>query len=389
MTRHFSIPTVLRMTPNALLRQCFAKFGYLFLEVPWLKLHKWEVTPILKVLQELPPDQQTAVETAMHNVHDLACEKGVDRILEAVADLSHGGPSPYLPDVGGPYCIAMWAWLHHPEVFDRALVLHQVDSLSRWRTRKDLPRVEPGTSGEALSRLANGLSELFRAEQGRGHRCTVEHVWRGDQTDYFFAYPDDFVQTVILHDDEGNLTPRCVRRTFEVVFAYSRAEGTLEMHAQVPTRLKPKLEALFCRTILREAPEPAERQVVYRLNALKDTVFQLPTDPEDGVDATVCRVRLRIPGREWNITLEPRHARSRDEVAAMVHECLDKEHVPLGKVHVSSVRIRLDFRSLNGRKPGSLTFDVTFPDLCSLRNQRPERVALAQKYLKRWRIAIA
>ncbi len=359
MTRHFSIPTALRMTPNGLLRELFAKLGLANLGIAWHELPQREVHPILEALDRLPADAQATLETALHNIFDLACQNGVHAILEAADDATRRQSVLYLPDSGGPYCTAAWTWLNYPDVFDRAALLCQVDSLSRWRKRKDLPRVVPGTTPEVILRLEHALSELLRSEQGRGHRCTVEHAYRQDGSDYFLAYPDDFVGTITMHDDNGKLTPRPIRPTFEIVFAYDREEGTLETHARVPTRLKPLLEEAFCRIALGAEPEPVQRQVIYNLNVLKKVLFQLPTDPEDRVAAKVCRVRLAIPDSQWNITLEAARNGARDEMAEMIGECLHEENIPLERVNVTSTRFRMDFHAINGRRPGSLTFDVS------------------------------
>lgn len=388
MTRHFSIPTALRMTPNGLLRELFVKLGHANLGIAWHALHEREVQPILEALDQLPADAQTTIETALHNIFDLACQNGVNAILEAADDASRRESVLYLPDSTGPYCTAAWTWLNYPDVFDRAALLCQIDGLSRWRKRKDLPRVEPSTTPEVILRLERALSELLRSEQGRGHHCTVEHAYRHDGSDYFLAYPDDFVETITIHDEDGKLTPRPIRQTFEIVFAYDREEGTLETHARVPTRLKPLLEEAFCRIALGVEPDPVQRQVVYNLNILKEAVFQLPTDPKDCVAAKVCRVRLAIPDSQWSIILEAARNGARDEMAEMIDECLDEENIPLERVNVTSARFRMDFHGVNGRRPGSLTFDVSLPDCCNLRNQRPERVALALKYLKEWGVAV-
>lgn len=68
---------------------------------------------------------------------------------------------------------------------------------------------------------------------------------------------------------------------------------------------------------------------------------------------------------------------------------LDKERVPLSLVHVALATFCFEFIPLDGRKPGSMSFDVAFPNTCNLRNQRPWRIELALKYLKRWGIDVS
>jgi hypothetical protein len=69
-------------------------------------------------------------------------------------------------------------------------------------------------------------------------------------------------------------------------------------------------------------------------------------------------------------------------------ESREREAARLPGVNVTSARFRMDFHGVDGRRPDSLTFDVSLPDSCNLRNRRPERVALALKYLKEWGVAV-
>jgi site-specific DNA recombinase len=119
-----------------------------------------------------------------------------------------------------------------------------------WHKRRDLPKRRADSSLPARNHLGQLISDLLLMEQGRGQDCTVEHFSRSDGTDYFFAYPDDFVQNVTAHDEDGVLTPRTFRQTFVIVFAFNGDEGTLELFARVAPKLKAKIENLFARAIL-------------------------------------------------------------------------------------------------------------------------------------------
>ena len=98
----------------------------------------------------------------------------------------------------------MWVWLNHRSVFEKAQIIYQIDHMSWWRKRNDLPQNTPDVSPAATDRLAREISTLLRT-QGRGRNCTVERIERGS-IHYFFAYPDDFVQTVQMHNEESVLT---------------------------------------------------------------------------------------------------------------------------------------------------------------------------------------
>jgi hypothetical protein len=388
MTRHFSIPLVLRMVPKGLLRKFFAQMGHEFLEVPWEKIRPHEIETILAGLHRLPTAEQLTIETALQNVFELACENGRRAICEAKVEIQKQNRLMYYPDLASTYAMSVWIWLHYPQIFDRAMLLYEVDQLGRWRKRKDLPRRAPNTTGEALLNLANAISRLLKRQEGRGQCCTVEYVHRGDGSECFLAYPDDFVHTILMHDVAGNLAPRSIRPAFEMVFAFTPAEGVLEINAKVPSRLKAELEDIFCETILGETAEERRLQAIYNLNVLKEGIDRLETDPEDGVSPIIHRLRLAIPECRDTITFEADRAGSPDRVYQMLDDYLNREHLPLAVVDVASATIGMVLESRENRRPGRMTFDVARPDSCTLRNHRPERVALAQKYLKRWGIAL-
>ena len=389
MTRYFSLPTVLRMTPKNLVRLFFDRLGHPLGDVPWDRLSPRQIQPILEAFQQLPATEQNAAEAALHNVFDLACENGLRAIHEAAEGVMGNAKDLAVPSDGGIYSTSIWTWIHYPDVFDRAMLLFEVDQLTRWRKRKGVSRVAPHTSPAILSRFAGVIGEILQREEGRGRRCTVEHVGRKNGTDFYLAYPDDFVHAVLMHDDQGGLLPRTVRQTFELVFAYTQADGTLELNAKVLSRLKPELEDIFCEIILGQPAVLRGCGAVYDLNVLKDGPDRLQTDPEDYLTAVVRRLRLSIPESREVITLEANRAGDPLSVYRMLSEYLNRERLPLADLEVAAATIGLVFHPTDRRKPGRLTFDVARPDTCTLRNHQADKVALAQKYLKRWGIAVA
>jgi len=139
MSRQFSIPTVLRMVPNAQLKEFFDRLGHSDDEFPWDKLGEREVEPMIKLISHLPRDAQNTIEVAMRNVFDLACHTGIDALFEAAANCGDLNMPKEMPDDVGPYAKAMWAWLNRPEAFEKATLIHRVEHMSWWRKRCDLP----------------------------------------------------------------------------------------------------------------------------------------------------------------------------------------------------------------------------------------------------------
>jgi hypothetical protein len=218
MARVFSLPTVLRQVPKPLLGRFFEKLEVPFPDVDWATLGERDVQPILGVLHGLTGSAVLPVENELRTVYEMACDGGINALIETAAALGDHTLAERMPQDQTAYGRAMWVWLHHADYFAQAGLLFQVEHLAWWRKRNDLPRASPRTKPDDLDVLKRGISQLLLTEQGRGRLCSVEVLERG-RTVYFFVYPDDFVQSVQAHDDEGKLAPRAFRRTFHIVFA--------------------------------------------------------------------------------------------------------------------------------------------------------------------------
>lgn len=384
MSRHFSIPTVLRMVPNELLRQFLSQLPYPCYSIDWNRMGERQAERLVHLLRMWPAEAKEFVESVLRNVFELACEAGQQALREAAKELNQPFTVFQAKSCGSLYQQAMWAWLETPEIFETALSLLQIESRHGWRKRDDLPRVSPRTDALTLERLGKAISHLLIDEQGRGQNCTVEYFQRENGTDYFCCYPDDFVQTITLHDDRGQLTTRSVRQTFEIVFAYHQPTGTLETSASLPPHLKGPLEEAFAGVILDVEIGPRIPRLLYHLNRLKDRNFRLETIPTDDVEVELKRLRLDLPDRNRRITLESRDS---DDVLRMVDECLNDEEVPLERVQVTAATLRFRFRKTGRRRGGSMTIDVSAPNVCNLRSMSPERAEVARRHLRMWRIA--
>jgi hypothetical protein len=385
MSRQFSLQTVLRMTPNPLLEQYFRALGHGDFDPKWSELRKQEVDPLLNFIENLPPDQHNEAESVLRTVFDLACESGFQAILEAAAESGLRNLGAMIPGDLPLYGVSMWAWLNYREVFDQAQSIHRIDQMPWWRKRSDLPRKDPDHSQPALELLELNISHLLKS-QGRGKDCTVETRSRGG-IDYYFAYPDDFVENVTVHDENGRLAPELFRKTMLIVFAYNRHEGTLETFAKLPKAMKEKLETIFAAAILDFELPSFDPRTVYELNPLKDESFDLSTDPADCVNVRIRKIRLSAKSKNGRrILLEVDDDDPHDNIHKAIRECINLEEVSLSEWNVTLATFCFDFLPLAGRKVGQFSFDVIYPHSCSLRSARTDRVEIVQKYLRRWNI---
>lgn len=388
MARQFSVLMVLRNTPNARVRELLGHLGHGDLPISWDQLTVRDVEPVHAALKTLSAARYDAIEGICRTVFDLACETGVSAILEGGASLDDAAllaGFAGLPEDAGLYDKAMWALIHHPQAVELAGLIFQVENLSWWRRRDDLPRQEPDPSPGTLRRLGEELSALLQLEQGRGRNCTVEAFAR-TRTRYYFAYPDDYVQNVVAHDDGGLLTPRTFRRTFSLVFALDPAEGALELYAaKLSPRLKQRVEEIFASVVF-GVKISAWVKPTYDLSGLAARGHSLPTDPQDRIEVSIRQLRLRLRGSQDLITLHADPGRGPQGIYDLIDEVIDRERVPPAALEVTMTTFCFEFLDAPRGRGRTLTFEVAKPNTCSLRNQRQDRIDLAMKYLRQWGI---
>ncbi|MDR3109285.1 MAG: hypothetical protein LBU65_06300, partial [Planctomycetaceae bacterium] len=381
MSRQFSFGTVFRMTEKPLLCSFFESFGADVNQVPWDKLKRNDVDVLLKLFDELPPDKRNQAEVVLRNVHALSCEQGVQALGEA-ADELHADESwadVYLSEKN-LYTKAMSAWLSHREIFDHAVRFYEMDSLSWWRKRVDLPKIIPVFDETVKENLEDELEQFFRTKQGRGFVCTAEIFARSNGTYYFYAYPDDYVEDALVHNETGDLVPQAIRKTFELVFAYDSVEGTCGLAIKAVKTVKIALEKIFLRNLLNIQPPDTEKNP-FDLSVLLAPDFVPATLPEDGIDVFLTEIKYSF---EDDSSIEHSVKGSRSVLAdtLVLIENLKRQDT---RIAVKKARFRFVFHPATD-KAKTMTFHITSTGSCDMKKQLPEHIAKAHFYLKQWRI---
>jgi hypothetical protein len=389
MAQQYAPKTFLRQTSNSLLRECFAGRGALA-QIPWEELAEHEIDPVYDGWQELPDEERIAFERCFEDAEALANEQGIKAIIEE--GQFHGlDLAPALEVIEGNRNKVMWVALHHPRVFEVASIINGAHTLPQrhWRRRGGLPLEQPDVSPEVITTFANAIGAYYRQNQGRGHRCTVDAYLRVNRYHYFFAYPDDYADTYLGHDDAGNFIRRPQKPAFEVVFIFDPQDGAIDLFAQGGKQVHEDLQTIFCRSLLgRELPPELPHRHPYELNGLKSRNFRFPTDPEDGIEQVrVRKLRLSVlGGLKRRITLEGDPEAGPGDVYDMMDEYLDRQNLPDTLVNVTQATVNVKFVHTGEGRQKTLTFDISFPDSSNLKSKREDLRIIAEKYLKRWGI---
>jgi hypothetical protein len=388
MSRQYSPRQFLRQTANVLLEQYFHDRN-LLQEIRPFPGNETHVQRIYEAFQALLQPQREAVERDFRTVDELACEGGIKTLVEE-ASFQGVGLASELDRFEGLHSKAMWAFLFRQPVFNVARLFTVADGMGRrhWACHKDMPTKEPDTSEEAQRSLGRALSDYYLRTQGRGRHCTVEYYLRRNRSFYFFAFPDDYAETFIGHDQAGEFVRRAQRRAFQVVFVYDPGRRTLDLFAQGTRQLREELRRVFCRVILGDETAGGRSTApTYNLDGLLERRAAFPTDPSDGIEEVrILSLRLALSETGCRITLEP-DLKSPPEG---IYDCMD-EHLRDGwrtryVVHVTRATFRFRFVHLEGKRARLMTFDVTHPDSCTLKSLSEEDRVLGEKYLRRWGI---
>ena len=382
MKRQFSMSTVFRMTEKALLRQFFESFGVKMDSVCWDDINRRHIELLEKVFDDMPPNERDRAEVALRNIHALACDKGMEALDEAAESLQAGRAWNKDSFFGkNLYSRSMAAWLDHREIFEEAIKYFEADSRAWWRKRVDLPKITPVLTEESLENMEGEIALLLKTTQGRGYACTVEMVSRPNGKYYFFAHPDDYVRDALVHDENNDLVHQAIRQTFEVVFAYDSIDGSSELSARLPQRVKESLEAIFLRHVLGVEPEKEEEKP-FDLSMLLDRNFDLTVRPEDRIKVGVTSLTLKWTG-ECSVCTTTKYPDSAREFA---FKHIAKDWLSRPDLTVSRVRFRFEFQSTGEGRSRFLSFDIGAPFYCTLKNQHPALEEIIHRYLKEWRI---
>ncbi len=387
MSRQYSPKSFLRHVPNQLLKQFFERRG-LLTNLLWFNLNETEIDLIYKSWQALPERQRVEIERIFQAVDEMACEAGIKALVQE-ATFHRADLASELDRLKGMHHKAMWAYLRHEQVFELAALFHYVECLPKrsWVHVTQLPRGAPDASPEALRGLGTRLSDYYQRQQGRGRRCTVEHHPRGGRDHYFFAYPDDYADVYIGYGEDGCFVRRPQKRAFEVVFVYDAAEGVLDLYAQGDRRLKAELRRIFCTEILHSAGTGQCCDPTYDLSRFRSRGFTFPTDPEDGIEEVrVRKLRLSLGSGSRRIVLEPDPRGPAEDVYDMMDEYLSEKCLRHAAASVTQVTLQFLLARQDGGKAKKMSFDITFPDSCTLKSLPEDERLLGEKYLKRWGI---
>lgn len=377
----------LRLARKDLLRDYFAAQGVLG-DVPWDKLTEKNLDAVHEAWHALDSEMAARIESDFRRIHMLGTADGTLAILEE--GRFHGlDLAPDFEGITGHVSKSLWTFSRHPRVHEVASILSRADHLNRryWRKRKSMPCKAPDVSEPARQELADRIASYYWEHEGRGSPSRADAYLRGSGCHYVFVYPQDYSDDFVGYDENEAFVRRVLNPAFEVIFAYDPSAGSLDLFVRGTKDKVQALQEIFGQVVLKEKLGPPPTKPVYELNGLKSRSFPFPTDPADGVsDVRVEMLRLSVPdgGR---ITLEADPDGGQHAIYDLMSRALNQERLPLSAVNVTSAVIRMSFSPDGNGRPRSLSFRVSYPSTCNLRDDKDH--IIARKYLREWGIESA
>ncbi len=383
---HYTPRLFLRQVPNGLLQDYFAKRNQLQ-EIQWDRLVETDVESVHQALLKLSKADRREIGGHFRAVSEMARREFSPWLIRVAREHQVDLVSPFRRK-SCSHERTFWTFLNHPDVFEEARTLAHWERLPRRSMEKStgLPAMTPEITSVVLEQLGAALAVYFENTQGRGEHCKVEHFLRAGHIDFFFAYPADYADVLIGYEEDGNFARRQWKPAFEVILAYDRLAGTLDLYAEGTRDVRDELAAIFTREVLKLDLEPHRAaKAPYNLQLLLQPGFEFPTAPEDNLRSFRLRaIRLQKEMTGERILFDIGSRQSGRSVHDLIDEALNEMNLPRERLAVTQATFQAAFET-GARRPKIVGFTITHPSGCTLRDS-DEDLTL-RRYLRKWQIA--
>jgi hypothetical protein len=374
MSRNYSLHTVVRQANNALLIEMFDSFQVDHSSLDWSEIGNREVDSFFTFLGGLENRKNERIKIILQDVHDLANTDGMRSLGEAARQLDDVGWKSGFQNGWTSYSIALYTWLRHREIFDRAINYNRSAGISWLNQRVDLEDVVLDYDEDAKRRIERDIEGLFSEYESRGSRCTLEHFEQSG-IHYFIAHPDDYPKHILSHNDQKELEEEVINDTFEILFAYNSKIGASLLRAPGSAEIKMQLESTFLFNLFGIIWRPAEKPL-FNLGALLDPNFVMPTDPEDMVEVSVLSALLDWPTDKVLLMIKDNTSLVPAVQRRIVQSAID------GPPHVLEIKFCFTFTDpVNGRKR-TATFIVKEKEAIVFNTRDEKRLEIIFKVLR-------
>lgn len=366
MTLLYSHKTFLTKVPNALLARFFQERHNVLHEINFKALKENNIDSIFDAMKALSRDTLREIEADCQSIDAMACQGGWTAIVDEAN--YHGNnelPLKY-QEYKSFHCAAMSVFLDYRKFWEMTAYYRRVGTVpaSRWRKRRGLPHQPAHAEQKDIDMLKDAISRYFHHKEGRGLNCSVDVYSRHDNV-YFFAFPEDFVQSDLEWVQDVLATPSR-SPVFQVVFMYSQKDGTLDIYAPYNTKAIPELQKIFAQHILKLEDisifsDPGISYVLEEL-ANPDFIFQYPSDCGiESVAVSSLRLSFASGSNKRRIIIETDPSADRGEL----YEFLTTLKLPPYNITQAEITVCFADR-IGGGACKQKKFKISTPHWCAL-----------------------
>lgn len=362
MAVQYSPKQFFRNTPNKYLQGYFTA-NQISIDVDFGTLKENDVESLFTAIVALPDNEQTQTEADFKAIHSLACEAGVQALIDEAHYFKDTVFIEKVADIDGFHAKVLWAFTNKPEYWHVATMFLHADNVSAsyWKKRNGLPLAET-IEDSAIEKLSRAISNYFYEKEARGKHCKIE-VYSRNNKEYFFAYPEDYAKANIEWISE-NLENRATHPAFEIIFVYCPDEQSLDIYAPRNSKAVPELQKLFAKHLLGldSLPDGEIDKRVYELDTLAERNFDFKIATESGIDSVVV-THLRLSFKHQSkkrLTLEADTKKS----PFAVYDLLAELNIP--PYYISQIGVKVLFAASGSQRKQTRRFNITYPNSCAL-----------------------
>ena len=373
----FILPKFIAMSDNTHLTELFRQLGADVDSLSLEKCGKRECDAFYRLYEELAEEKRKMCECIMIDIYQFACSEGI-QALNTVACLMNidGWPELFCSSESFQYK-AFAAWLNFRDLFYQASPYLDV-ATRRWVLQYDgLPKKEPEFDESIRELLESDIQGFLQDTEGRGKVCTVERI-RHNGMIYFCAHPDDYAENSLRHDENRNLVPQVICKTFSFVFAVDPERGRSYLSASGGKEFKRALESVFLHLLYNIIPQ--EQKTSVDLQMLLDPQLSLWTRPED-------RMKVRVKSLvicwkndlKFTISIPPEIS-----LRKAFEDYIYKEQLHCGRVQVIRAEFSFSFYDTLGQKVKTISIWLGRTESTDLLNEDRIYTDKIEHYFKLW-----
>jgi hypothetical protein len=382
---------VRRTSPKALQDYLAAKALKVELLIDWNQPPAKVRKALIDCLHKLPWDDRAPIARDWERVAELTDDLGHDAILRAFSDDREEIIREF-EGLKGAHDRALWLFLNKPRDFKRA---EEIAFARYYRTNKRYWDGFVGPRNATLDRseqqqFRDGARRYYVAADGSGDQIELD-VFQHAQDDVWQVtmYLADLVQ-IGLEFVDGALTSRERQLAKEAAITYCPSDGSIDVIAPGGGAARRALAALFVEHLLQSedrVEEVALRE--YDLSSLRGP-RRFEVDPEDRIHHVEIRMLRLEPkdGKGGRMTFE-KTPKQEQSIYERIGEMLGGAVAVLSGFDITRARISVAFMSKRGLEPGrSCTFELAYPNGCTLKDHNRSERLILEKYLTKWRLIV-